>query len=241
MLQKDAITEIPLDTLGFCSNVFLQSIWRVVSSKRLKTTARPHRRTSLSHAHYKLSAEYRRRGDYAFKIDLQDAYFHVLIHPDSRKYLRFAFENKVYQFRVLPFCLNTAPQVFTCLGHTVAAYIHHQGISVIPYLYDWLINHPDCQALPCHVQSPLLETLDLVGLKLNEAKSKLDPVQDIQFLGLQLRLDQGRASLSISKAQEIIAGACRISFQTVCHTEKCPSSWDYSIGPPVSSHWVNYT
>ena len=38
------------------------------------------------------------RGDYAFKIDLQDAYFHVLIHPDSRKYLRFAFENKVYQF-----------------------------------------------------------------------------------------------------------------------------------------------
>ena len=40
-----------------------------------------------------------RKGDYAFKIDLQDAYFHVPIHPSSRKYLRFAFENKVYQFR----------------------------------------------------------------------------------------------------------------------------------------------
>ena len=39
---------------------------------------------------------------YAFKIDLQDAYFHVPIHLSSRKYLRFAFENKVYQFRVLP-------------------------------------------------------------------------------------------------------------------------------------------
>ena len=38
------------------------------------------------------------RGDYVFKIDLQDAYFYVLIHPDSRKYLCFAFENKVYQF-----------------------------------------------------------------------------------------------------------------------------------------------
>ena len=71
------------------------------------------------------------RGDYAFKIDLQDAYFHLLIHPDSRKYLRFAFENKVYQFRVLPFGLNTAPQVFTHLGHTVAAYLHRQGTSVI--------------------------------------------------------------------------------------------------------------
>ena len=45
-------------------------------------------------------------------------YFHVSIHPSSRKYLRIAFENKVYQFRVLPFGLNTAPQIFTRLGHT---------------------------------------------------------------------------------------------------------------------------
>ena len=30
--------------------------------------------------------------------------------PDSRRYIRFAFENKVYQFQVLPFSLNTASQ-----------------------------------------------------------------------------------------------------------------------------------
>ena len=46
----------------------------------------------------------------------------VLIHPHSRKYLHFAFENKLYQFRVLHFSLNTAPQVFTCLRHRVAPY-----------------------------------------------------------------------------------------------------------------------
>ena len=34
-----------------------QGIWRVASSYRLKTTE-PHRRSSLSHAHHKLSAEY---------------------------------------------------------------------------------------------------------------------------------------------------------------------------------------
>ena len=43
---------------------------------------------------------------------------HILVHPNSKKYLRFAFENKVNQFRVLPFGLNTAPRVFTRLGHT---------------------------------------------------------------------------------------------------------------------------
>ena len=58
-----------------------QGFWRVTSSNRLKTTEQPHRRFSLSHAHHKFSAK---RGDYAFEIDLQDAYFHVLIHPDSR-------------------------------------------------------------------------------------------------------------------------------------------------------------
>ena len=99
------------------------------------------------------------RGDYAFKMDLQDAYFHVIIHPDSRKYLHFAFENKVYQFRLLSFGLNTAAQVFTRLGHTVAAYLHPQGISVIPYLDYWLIHYPDRQVLLRH-QSHLLQTLD---------------------------------------------------------------------------------
>ena len=127
------------------------------------------------------------KGDYAFKIDLQDAYFHVLIHPSSRKYLRFAFENRVYQFQVLPFGLNTAPQVFTRLGHTVTAYLHRQGVSVIPYLDDWLVHHPDRQILLRH-QALLIDTLDLVGFILNRKKSELELTQDLQFLGIHLRL-----------------------------------------------------
>ena len=160
----------------------MKGFWMVASSYRLKTTEPPHRHSSLSHAHHKLSAEYhRKKGDYAFKIDVQDECFHVLIHPHSRNYLRFAFENKVYQFRVLHFSLNTAPQVFTCLRHRVAAYLHH------PYLDDWFIHHPDRQVLLRH-QSQLLNILNVVGLRLNEAKSELEPVQDIQFLGLPLLL-----------------------------------------------------
>ena len=149
-----------------------QGIWRVASSYRLKTTEPPHQRSSHSHAHYKLSAEYRRKRR---------------LHVQNRSA-----------------GLNTAPQVFTRLGHTVPAYLHHQGISVIPYLDDWLIHHPDCQVLLCH-QSQLLNILNMIGLTLNEANSELEPVQDIQFLGLQLLLNQGRASLPVSKAREIMA------------------------------------
>ena len=40
-----------------------------------------------SYVHNKFSLSTVRKGDYTFKIDLEDAYFHLLIHPDSRKYL----------------------------------------------------------------------------------------------------------------------------------------------------------
>ena len=178
MLQRNAISEISPDTSGFYSNAFMvrkaAGGWRpVIDLKQLNHHINaPHfRMHTISSV---LSTV--KKGDYAFKIDLQDAYF------------RFAFENKVYQFRVLHFSLKTAPQVFSCLRHRVAAYLHHQGISVIPNLDDWLIHHPHCQVLLRH-QSQLLNILNMVGLRLNEAKSELEPVQDIKFLGLPLLLD----------------------------------------------------
>ena len=121
MLQKNAIAEVPPNSPGFYSNIFLvrkaSGGWRpVIDVKNLNTHIyAPHFHMFTTNS--VLSSI--RKGDYAFKIDLQDAYFHVPIHPSSRKYLRFAFENKVYQFQVLPFGLNTALQVFTQLGHMV--------------------------------------------------------------------------------------------------------------------------
>ena len=212
MLQKNAITEVPPDSPGFYSNVFLvrkaSGGWRpVIDLKDLNAHIHaPHFRMFTTGSVLS-SVE---KGDYAFKIDLQDAYFHVPIHPSSRKYLRFPFENRVYQFQVLPFGLNTAPQVFTRLGHTVTAYLHRLGVSVIPYLDDWLVHHPDRQVL-LRQQGLLLDTLDLVGFILNRKKSELDLTQDIQFLGIHLRLDQGRALLPVSKAGEIVACARHLS------------------------------
>ena len=181
---------------------------RLASSHRSKESERPHSCATFPYVHDRLCAV--EKGDYAFKIDLQDAYFHVPIHPSSRKYLRFAFENRVYQFQVLPFGLNTAPQVFTRLGHTVSANLHRQGVLVIPYLDDWLVHHPDRQVLLLH-QAQLLNTLDLVDFILNRKKSELDLTQDLQFLRIRLRLDLGIALLPESNAWEIVARARHLS------------------------------
>ena len=53
--------------------------------------------------------------------------------------------------------------------------------------------------------------MHLVGFVLNEKKSELDLVQDIQFLGIRLRLDLKVALLPESKAQEIAARAGQLS------------------------------
>ena len=195
MLQKNMVTEVPPNSPGFYSNVFLV---RKASGEGRPVIDLKSLNAHIFAPHFHIFTtssvlSTMRKGD------LQDVYFHVPIHPKSRKYLRFAFENKVYQFRVLPFSLNTVPQIFTRLGHTVTGYLHRLGISVIPYLDDWLVHHPDRQVLLQH-QIQLLKTLDLVGFILNRKKSELDLVQDIQFLGIRSRLDLGVALLPESKS-----------------------------------------
>ena len=166
MLQKNAITEVPPDSPGFYSNVFVvrraSGGWRPVIDLKRRLNTHIH---APHFCMFTISSVLStiRKGDYAFKIDLQDAYFHIPIHPSSRKCLRFAFENKVYQFQVLPFGLNTAPQIFTLLGHTVTGYLHRLGVSVIPYLDDWLVHHPARQVLlqppPSLTRCSILEKL----------------------------------------------------------------------------------
>ena len=68
-----------------------QSIKRVAFGDRHKTTERPPQHTSLLYVHY-ISSVLSTIRDYAIKIDLEDAYFHIPIHPDSRKYLHFTYE-----------------------------------------------------------------------------------------------------------------------------------------------------
>ena len=62
------------------------------------------------------------QGDYAFSIDLQDAYLHVPIVKHHRQFLRFVWHNVPYQWRVLPFGLPTAPRVFRSLTKPIFSF-----------------------------------------------------------------------------------------------------------------------
>ncbi len=77
--------------------------------------------------------------DWFAAIDLKDAYFHVSILPRHRPFLRFAFEGRAWQYRVLPFGLSLSPRVFTKVVEGALTPLREVGVRILNYLDDWLI------------------------------------------------------------------------------------------------------
>ncbi|CAM4617680.1 unnamed protein product [Lepidochelys olivacea] len=119
--------------------------------------------------------------DWFSALDLQDAYFHITIHPIHRLFLRLTVGHKHYQCRLLPFGLFTAPRVFSKTLTVVAVHLRKQGIVFFPYLDDCLLKGPNWIAMTEIAQrtTALFQTL---GLQLNIQKSTLIPTQQLDFI-----------------------------------------------------------
>ncbi|KAK7113851.1 hypothetical protein V1264_000014 [Littorina saxatilis] len=92
-----------------------------------------------------------RPSDWVTSIDLTDAYFHILMHRSDRKWLRFLWGDRVFQFRALPFGLSLAPWIFTMIVRQLCALVRQKGIRLRVYLDDWLILS---QQSPCAGSTP---------------------------------------------------------------------------------------
>ncbi len=148
--------------------------------------------------------------DWFAAIDLKDAYFHVSILPRHRPFLRFAFEGRAYQYKVLPFGLSLSPRVFTKVVEAALVPLREAGIRVLNYLDDWLML-AQSRALLCEHRDTVLSHLSRLGLRVNWEKSKLSPVQRISFLGMELDSVDLTARLSVERAQSMLN--CLESFQ----------------------------
>ena len=124
--------------------------------------------------------------DWAFSLDLTDAYLHIPIHCRSRKYLRFTLRGRVYQFKALPFGLSTSPFVFTHLMTVIATFLRRRVITLHPYLDDWLARNQNRRRLLEHRQF-ILSLINSLGLIINYEKSDLVPAQVFTFIWMEFR------------------------------------------------------
>ena len=124
-------------------------------------------------------------GDYAFSIDLQDAFLHIPIGKHHHCFLHFAWHNVPYQWKVLPFGLATAPRVFTALTKPILFLCYHKGFHIVIYLDDILVLvHSKLAGKRAHLF--LCSLLVCLGLHINFSKSDPLPHSDLLFLGVML-------------------------------------------------------
>ena len=143
-----------------------------------------------------------RREDWFMSIDLKDAYFQIQIASRHRRFLRFAFEGRAYQYTVLPFGLSLAPRTFTKCMDAALAPLKLRGMRVLNYLDDWLIIAQSRSQLVEH-RTMLLDHLENLGIMINWTRSSLNPSQTISFLGVVLDSQSMTARLSTQRALHI--------------------------------------
>lgn len=187
LLNEGVVTEVSSHPKQFISTYFLvkkpNGDYRfVLNLKKLnKFIATNHFKMEDIRTAMKLIS----RDSFMATLDLKEAYFLVPIHLDSKKYLRFIWQGKVYEFCALPFGLNTAPWLFTKLLKPVVNYLRKQGFSSVVYLDDWLCignSYTDC----VRNVDITIKVLESLGFIINWFKSTPVPHQRCQFLGFVL-------------------------------------------------------
>ena len=142
------------------------------------------------------------KGAFLFSTDLEDAYFHIPMHPQSRPHLCFRWRDKTYTTNVLPFGLSLAPWVFTKLLRPVIRFCRSLDISVIAYLDDflWSASQDSISDLIEFARS----LLSLLGFSVSEKKSEWTPSQALQFLGLIVNAESYQFEVPKEKVVKIL-------------------------------------
>ena len=162
LLQKEAISPIcpPFDKTtsehGFVSQLFLVpkkdgGIRAVVNLKALNSHVQqvPFKMEGIH-----LLKDILRPGDWMTKVDLKDAYFSIPVRSHDRKFLRFRWQGKMYQFNCLPFGLSSAPWIFTKATKPVVTILRTLGMRITIFINDSLVMAPSKELAQEHTEVP---------------------------------------------------------------------------------------
>ena len=155
------------------------------------------------------------QGEWVTSIDVKDAYFHIPIQEQSRKYLRFHVQGQTYQFKALPFGLSTAPMEFTVIAKEVKLMAIHMGIRIHQYLDNWFVRARSHQVCLQHTQD-LVKMCQKLGWLVNLEKSELEPKQVFNVVGYQFDLKSGRVRPTPDRWQNLLEKILKLISLPAC-------------------------
>ncbi|XP_067217303.1 uncharacterized protein [Linepithema humile] len=153
--------------------------------------------------------------DYLASIDLEDAYLLVPVHQNDRKFLRFRFLGHLYQFRVLPFGLASAPYIFTKILRPVAYFLRVKGFSSVIYLDDFLFIAPSHNQCRKNIKATRQLLLSL-GFLINERKSVSTPTSSCRFLGFIFNTSSFTVSIPPDRREKLFQRSLDILARSSC-------------------------
>ncbi|XP_049331019.1 uncharacterized protein LOC125799099 [Astyanax mexicanus] len=214
LLEKGAIQVVPptQSRSGFYSRYFIVpkkggGMRPILDLRALNKHLRQYKFRMLTHS---ALLKFVRPDDWFTTIDLKDAYFHIPIYPPHRKFLRFAFQGRTYEYMVLPFGLSLSPRVFVKCTEAAIGPLRANGIRLATYLDDWLLAAKSKEEAVTHTEY-LMRHLSWLGFQINLAKSVLNPSQSVTFIGLSLDSVAMRARLSPDRVEAF--QACLAQFR----------------------------
>lgn len=139
--------------------------------------------------------------DYMATLDMLDAFMMIAIHEIFKKYLRFLFQNQLYEFNCLPFGLNVSPYVFTKLLKPVINYLRAKGYKSVFYLDDIYLLGKTVKECNENV-STTMDLLLSLGFLFNK-KCELKPEKIQKFLGFILNSERMILTLPEEKIHKV--------------------------------------
>ena len=142
------------------------------------------------------------RGFWSVSLDLKDGYWHVPVAPRKRPYLGFRYKGQNWQFRAMPFGLNIAPRIFTKVMAHIVKVMATKGIWCLPYLDDLLILAPTKEECLHHLDKAV-KILEEFGWIINQEKSRKQPAQIFEWLGIHVDLKDHTVSATQAHMEDL--------------------------------------
>ena len=201
LLDKQVIVPSTHEKDEFVSPIFLRpkkdgSHRMILNLKRMNE--------SVKYNHFKIHTciNLMTPGCYMASIDLSDAYYTIPVHKNYQKYMKFKFENKLYQFTCLANGLTSAPLYFTKILKPVLAHLREQGFTSSNYLDDFFLVSDSFEHCERNVEATI-DLLSNLGFYINTKKSINKPTQVLEHLGLMLNSLDMTVSINTDKKEKI--------------------------------------
>ena len=144
------------------------------------------------------------KGSYLVKVDIQEAYKMVPVHPEDQHLLGVEWNWAVFIDKVLPFGLRSAPKIFSAVADALLWILTKKGITKgLHYLDDFVLVTGSREAALRQKQA-MLSTFENLQVPIEQSKLE-GPDTCLTFLGIKIDTDQLQLHLEDKKLVDLKA------------------------------------